>query len=318
MADGSAKKMIGKSLCRALVALIAAGVVVPALAAPPVVGILQGNAVLVRQSTRWQLAEGALLAEGDIIETASGGFVQIEFDDGALLGLGESARLLLQPRLGRPGAGPRAYVLEGFTKARTGTAANATLALMSPRLDLDATAGAVVAQFNAKVVSVFAERGTARLNTRDASRTSLSTKAGEFATLPAGGKLAVAPRMSPEFLEQLPKPFRDALPARAALLVNKRPTLKALGPIDYAGMQPWLTAEPLVRLPLSRQWRGMAADRAFRTELAAHLPAHPEWERVLFPERFLPKPRRPLPPRPPAGAASSAAAAPAAASAATP
>ena len=298
--------MICKGLRHAIVAL-AAVVVGPVLAAPPVLGILQGNAVLVRQTTRWQLAEGALLAEGDIIETAAGGFVQIEFDDGALLGIGESARLLLQPRLGKPGTGPRAYVLEGFAKARPADDPKAAaLGLMSPRLELEASGGAVVAQFNAKAVSVFTERGTARLATRDAARSTLTAKAGDFASLPAGGKLAIAPRMSPEFLEQLPKPFRDALPPRAALLVNKRPTLKALGPIDYAGMQPWLTSEPLVRLPLARQWRPMAADRAFRAELATHLAAHPEWERVLYPERFLPKPRRPMPPRTPAMAPASA------------
>ncbi|EHR69064.1 hypothetical protein BurJ1DRAFT_0166 [Burkholderiales bacterium JOSHI_001] len=315
MADGSAKRMIRNGLRYALGAL-AAVLAGPGLAAPPVVGILQGNAVLVRQTTRWQLAEGAMLAEGDIIETAAGGFVQIEFDDGALLGLGESAKLLLQPRLGKGGGVPRAYVMEGFAKARPADDPKAAaLALLSPRLELEASGGAVVAQFNAKAVSVFTERGNARLATRDAARSTLTAKAGDFASLPAGGKLAIAPRMSPEFLEQLPKPFRDALPARAALLVNKRPTLKALGPIDYAGVQPWLTAEPLVRLPLARQWRGMAADRAFRGELAAHLSAHPEWERVLYPERFLPKPRRPMPPRAPASAAPVAAPA---ASAATP
>ena len=64
MAEDSIKKVIRKGLRRALVAL-AGGVALPLLAAPPVVGILQGNAVLVRQTTRWQLAEGAQLADRD-------------------------------------------------------------------------------------------------------------------------------------------------------------------------------------------------------------------------------------------------------------
>jgi hypothetical protein len=105
----------------------------------------------------------------------------------------------------------------------------------------------------------------------------------------------------------LPRPFRDPLPARAALFAKRIVTPQALGQVSYADVTVWLHSEPAVRLALSRQWRSRAADRAFRAELAANLSAHMEWERVLYPERFLPKKPPPPPearPSMPAGAAS--------------
>ena len=108
-------------LARLLLTAGALAACAPALAEPlAVVGILQGSAVLVRQSTRFALAEGAALAEGDIVETPAAAFVQIEFDDATIVGVGEASRLILKPRLtGLKGqATPRLYLLEGWLKLR--------------------------------------------------------------------------------------------------------------------------------------------------------------------------------------------------------
>ena len=109
---------------------------------------------------------------------------------------------------------------------------------------------------------------------------------------------SISPRLAADFLQQMPTMFRDPLPARAALFANRVVVLQALGPVAYGDVTAWLHGEPAVRLPLSKQWRGRAADSAFRAEVAANLAAHTEWERVLYPERFLPKKPRPLPPPP--------------------
>ena len=52
--------------------------------ATSVVGILEGSATLIRQTTRYALAEGVALNEQDIIETAPGAFVQIELPGASL------------------------------------------------------------------------------------------------------------------------------------------------------------------------------------------------------------------------------------------
>ena len=280
----------------------------PAAAEPfAVIGILQGTAVLVRQTNRLTLVEGAALAEGDIVEMPAGAFAQIEFEDGSLVELGEASRVMLKPKLqGTKAAPPRLYLLEGWVKAAP--APKTELTVLSPRFELGVEGGATVVRLDTKAYAVFAERGAVRLAQRDGARSTVTLKAGEFASLAAGvDKATIAPRMSGEFLQALPKMFRDALPPRAALFAKRNPTLKVLGPIEYADVKPWLQGEPMIRLPLVRQWVGRASDKAFRAELVANLNAHKEWERILFPERFLPKKPPPPPvPRPaePASAAS--------------
>ena len=283
-------------LARLLLTAGALAACAPALAEPlAVVGILQGSAVLVRQSTRFALAEGAALAEGDIVETPAAAFVQIEFDDATIVGVGEASRLILKPRLtGLKGqATPRLYLLEGWLKLSAKPDAAAEFGVLAPAFELSAKGSSVVVRLQAKTYAVFAERGGARLSQRDGARANLALKSGDFAA-PVADKLSVAPRLPPEFTKDMPRPFRDPLPARAALFAKRTITLQPLGTINYADVTAWLHSEPGVRLALSKQWQSRASDRTFRSELAANLSAHMEWERVLYPERFLPK--KPKPP----------------------
>ncbi|HEX3141104.1 MAG TPA: hypothetical protein VHQ87_13675, partial [Rhizobacter sp.] len=82
------------------------------------VTIADGEAVLIREATRYQLAEGVRLAKDDIIETtAKGRLLRIEFSDGVILDLGPESRAILAPRLSeraRPAA--RMGLLRGLIK----------------------------------------------------------------------------------------------------------------------------------------------------------------------------------------------------------
>lgn len=278
---------------------------VPVRAEPlAVVGILQGAAVLVRQSSRFALVEGAALNEGDIVETPAGGFAQLEFDDGVIVGVGDGSRLILKPRLTGPkGVGsPRLYLLEGWLKVRMPAKPDAAFEVLTPPFEVATKSGAVVTRVQPKDYAVFVESGAAQFVARDGGRTSFALKGGDFvAPAPGGDKPGVAARLPATFVEQLPRLFRDPLPARAALVAKRAVTLQTQGSVAYADVSAWLHAEPAVRLALSRQWRGRASDRAFRAEVAANLQAHMEWERVIYPERFLPK--KPPEPRPPVVAA---------------
>lgn len=280
--------------------------------APALIGILQGPAVLVRQSTRFTLVEGAALAEGDIVETGKGAFMQIEFSDGTLAGVGEESRLILRPRLTalKTTAPPRFYQLEGWTKLRLPAKSDGGYGVLTPQFELDGNAGSAVVRVQPKGWAVFTEAGSNRVLPRMGTTAALGLGKGDFAALGEGGdKPAVASQLPAEFVQALPRNFRESLPARAERFTKSSVQLQPLGPVSYDDVSAWLHTEPAIRLALSKQWRGRASDKSFRAAAAANLPAHKEWERVLFPERFLPKKPVPPPPLPasPAPAASTAA-----------
>lgn len=277
----------------------AAAFFVPVASEAAVASIVQGQVKLIRHGERFALGEGNTVADGDIVETAQGAFVQLEFDDSASVNLGGSTRILLGPRLPRVKTrGPvQFYLLQGWVKATPKRNAEgvpsseAPVRFVGPRLEVESRGGAVIAQFDSKAIALFCERGSCRGTPRDAAGAPVELVAGDFASLPAGSaKPVLAKRPSPAFLDELPKLFRDTLPLRAALFATHRPQPKAEGAIDYADVGHWLQAEGPIRPPLVAEWRPRAADPEFRNELVSHLKLHPEWERILFPERFLPKP----------------------------
>jgi hypothetical protein len=274
--------------CLCLLALESAAA---SAAGPALVTILQGEATLVRQTTRYALSEGVALADGDIVETAADAFVQVEFDDSTILGMSEKGRLLLKPQITAPkttSAPPLFYLLEGWIKLSAARKAPAELAFLTPAFELVGPDATIVARVRPKAYELFVESGNARLFAHSSAN---GLKGNDFVSQMANAdKPTIGAHLGGEFLQQLPRQFRDRLPARAALFTGRIVAPKPIGPIDYADVSAWLHAEPGIRLALSRQWRPRAADRAFRAELASNLAAHTEWERVLYPKRFLPKP----------------------------
>ena len=124
-------------------------------------------------------------------------------------------------------------------------------------------------------------------------------KAGDFFAGRAGATLALAPRPMPEFLERLPRPFRDALPARAAKFRDRPTTARALGDVSYGEVAPWLVADDAARAPLHDAWRVRLKDKAFRDAVLAHVAQHPEWRPIVLPPKKPEVKARPAdPPRP--------------------
>ena len=265
-------------------------------AAPALVTILQGDATLVRQTNRYALAEGVALADGDIVETAADAFMQIEFDDGSIVGITEKGRLLLKPQITAPkttSAPPSFYLLEGWIKLAAAPKAPAELDFLTPAFEVVSPGATIVARVRPKAYELFVESGTARLFAHSSAS---GLKGNDFVSQAANAdKPTIGANLGGEFLQKLPRQFRDQLPARAALFTGRIVAPRPIGPIDYADVSAWLHAEPGIRLALSKQWRPRAADRAFRAEVATNVAAHMEWDRVLNPKKYLPKP---IPPRP--------------------
>ena len=248
-----------------------------------IVGIVEGGATLIRQTTRYTLAEGVALNEQDIIETAPGAFAQIELPGGVLVGIGESTRLMLRPRVGKGLTAPPLYLLQGWLK----TSSQRGLRLRKPCLR-DRDAG----RHHRRLHHGRAVRGVRRKRRRqaDAARRRAQTvsqlASGDFAQRREGAAPTVARRAAPEFLAKVPRQFRDRLPARGEQFAKRTVAPKALGEIAYTDVAAWLRTEPALRLPLLPLWRSRAADLDFRAAAKADLAQHPEWEPYADPEGY--------------------------------
>jgi len=286
------------SATRALVPLLLAFVHgLAASASAALATIVDGEARLVRDTARYTLGEGVGLQPGDIVETAPGaGLVRIEFgENGAILDLGPGTRVLLAPRLrearrARPGT---AYLLEGWAKlavaapsagaSAVGGAAGPT-GFATERVDIAMPGGSSVVHLDDGRAGIFQESGQATLVETSAPRDAppRTLKTGET-WLWRDGKGTVVPRPDPDFVGALPRAFRDTLPRRSASFLGKERPPKPLPAPTYADLEPWLTAEPALRLALLPRWQKLARDADFRRELVARRKVHPEWERILFP-----------------------------------
>jgi hypothetical protein len=271
---------------------------------------LDGAAFVLRAAHKAPAAQGMALSGGDIVESdANTRWVRIEFDGGAMVDIGPSSRLLLlpPPRAGvaAPKSGlPAVYALTGWIKLtapaaaidkagpQAGPAASAAaeVALQAPTLDLR-TRGAGVAQIGEAQSFAFAETGPATVVARRASKAQpLTLEPGQFAMFTAS-EVTNQPRPSPEWLAGVPMAFKDRMPSRRTRnsAADAGGVLRSAEPVTYPDVQAWLRAEPAVRNALMSRWRIRASDPAFRAALIQNMRAHPEWDRVLFPEKYRPK-----------------------------
>lgn len=247
-----------------------------------VVGIVEGGAALIRQTTRYALAEGVALNDQDIIETAPGAFAQIELPGGVLVGIGESTRLMLRPRVGKGLTPPPLYLLQGWLKTSTSGA----FGYASPTFEIATQGATAVVYTMGAQYEVFLESGSAKLTSRDGSQTIAQLASGDFAQRQEGAKPTVARRAAPEFLAKVPRQFRDRLPARGEQFAKRNVAPKALGEVSYTDVAAWLRTEPALRLQLLPLWRPRAADLTFRAAAKADLAQHPEWEPYADPEGY--------------------------------
>lgn len=256
--------------------------------------IVDGEVQVIRDASRLQLAEGVRLAQNDILEAgAKARFVRLEFADGVILDLGPESRVLLSPRFGadRAKLPARVHLLKGVAKLTVPKPVTPPAAFTTPALDVMYVARSAVFIVQGAEAQVFAEAGEVGLQERRGGKPAdlVTLKGSEFYARGTDGKGATAPRPSGTFIQKLPRPFLDTLPPRAPLFATREVAPKALGDITYADAEPWVDAEGL-RPQFVTRWRPLAQQPAFREGLAANMASHPEWDRVLYPEKYLPKP----------------------------
>lgn len=268
------------------------------LRAEPAIGvvtIVEGELFATRDSTRFTLAEGVRVLADDIVETApQAKLARIEFGDGLVLDIGPNTRVLMTPKFPGERGGKRAaklYVLLGWAKITVPkTLASASFA--SEAFDLTGIARDVVLNVEPTASAVFAESGELTLIERSKGKAgaAVKLKTGEFLSRAGEAKSVLTQRPAADFIQRVPRAFLDTLPARAALFATREVPPKSLATIAYADVQAWVDAEAALRPLFVARWKALAQTPEFRKGLVAGLRAHPEWDRTLFPEKYLPKP----------------------------
>jgi hypothetical protein len=267
--------------------------------APAVVTLVENQAALLRASGRFVLAEGSRLQAGDVVELSEKGLLQIGFADGARLSLGPRARFhiaVLTPAGGAQAAGKPVlsdfYLLQGWSKLALARPA-APMRITTPLFGLAAEEAIVVLQAQGAEAALFVERGEVRLTEGFVKATPASpviVRAGQFYSRKGGENGAIHARPGAAFLSGMPRPYQDNLPERLALFKDREVAPRRSGELAYADVEPFLKGPPELRRPLMQRLRARARDPDFRKALIANMPSHPEWDRVLFPEKYKPKP----------------------------
>ena len=253
-----------------------------------VIGILEGRATLLRPTGKFELAEGAVLSAADIVKTAAAGFMQIEFADGVRLALGEGSRLMLAAGAALANTA-RARLLQGWMKLTPGTDKPIAGEFLTPLRAIGSLAGACIVHAEANQFELFVESGMIALTERGGAARQI--KGGDFLYGRANAALAAAARLAPDFVQRMPRLFRDALPARAAKFRDRPAAPRALGAVSYADVAAWLQADEAIRVPLVASWRVRLSDKEFHAAVLANLVQHPEWRVLVLP----PPPKKPVP-----------------------
>jgi len=260
------------------------------------VTLIEGGVRLIRGTGVLRGIEGMQLRHGDILESSSQGFVQLELSGGAIVALGPSTRVFLFAHAAKTA---ELVVLSGWLKGETGTSAG-TYSYASPLLAATTHDGTVVLHASGEGTDIFIESGSAGVSSVSPEGYvghPASAKTGQFFTRRAGQAVNSAPRPSPAFVDALPRPFRDTLPSRLARFSGKRPEPLHEHEVTYPEIQPWLTLGLHWRKGFVERFQPRLKDAEFRRELEVHLRDYPEWDPILHPEKYESK-------SPPAAAAS--------------
>lgn len=279
----------------AVLASIAVPTVGAAADLPAIVTLLEGQAVLLRGTARLAVAEGVRLQSGDIVEVGDKGVAQVEFADGMALSLGSGSRFYaasFAPRAAKAGTGSDFYLMRGWVKFATSKGAS-PFRVTTPVFGLAPGETTTVVHVGDTEGELFVEVGELRLAEGFVKATPTSPiriKGGEFYARKAEQRGSIQLRPSPTFVGSMPRSFMDNLPARAAKWKDRDVQPRSLGEIAYGDIELWLKAPPEIRKVIMKPFVPKARDAEFRAALVANLKFHPEWDRILFPEKYKPKP----------------------------
>ena len=99
-----------------------------------------------------------------------------------------------------------------------------------------------------------------------------------------------AGRPPAQFIGAMPRHFQDNLPVLLDRFKDKKADPKHEREATYGEVEAWLKTGPPLRKTFVKRFQARARDAEFRKGLVDNLREHPEWDPVLYPEKYLPKP----------------------------
>jgi hypothetical protein len=254
------------------------------------VTLLEGSLRVIRGTNVLKGIEGMHLRQGDILESSDTGFAQVEFDGGAVIALGGASRVYVRRHSGGKGGSKEPaelILLSGWLKGESSATAG-SYRCATPELTATAPSATVLIHSYEGASDVFVESGTATVGetTPDGGvRASAAAKAGQFFSRHSGKGVTTATRPTPAFIDAMPHPFRDTLPSRLARFAGKTIEPKVDHQASYAEIEPYLRMPPAWRRGMVERFEPRLKDAEFRKQLEAHLANHPEWDKILHPEK---------------------------------
>jgi len=222
------------------------------------------------------------------------GQAQMEFQDGAIVNVSYGARAMLTGVAARRGARgqPEITVLSGWVKLAHAKSKGALYLYATPLAEILSGDAVVVFTASNDFTAAFIESGSVKFyetGTRRARITARDAKGGEFIARRRGQPAVFSGRPSPEFVKSMPRHFRDNLPVLLNRLKNRNVKPRLEHEVTYPEVEDWLKADYSIRRHFVTRFERRSRDPEFRRKLIENLQAHPEWDRVLFPEKYEPK-----------------------------
>jgi hypothetical protein len=262
--------------------------------APPssgsgVVSIADGTPfAVIRGDDERMGGRGVTLLPGDMVETGPDAFVVIQMQGGAVIAIGPSTGVYLAAR----GGALELLVREGWIKADLRADAKADssasgVILAGLRLGVRCHETVAVLHSSASADEIFDEQGSFEQLEHDKAGMHVirDVRAGQLLAKDNRTEAFVQARPSSEFIDEMPKAFRDALPRQGGMFPKKPVEPRWGRKVSYADIQLWLAAPAPWRTGFIARFRGRLKDHAFFTAMDAHLAQHPEWGPILHPPR---------------------------------
>ena len=251
--------------------------------------VAEGRIELVRGTATYAAAQGVTLQNGDMLATEPKGQAQIEFDDGTILNLSRGSRAFL---LGPQSASAETGVAlnAGWVKfGRVKTAKAKPYRYLTPAARVSSTGATGVLRMGEDSSEIFIESGVARfveMSKGGVPGAGRDMKGSEFLVRRPGQALSVSPRPSADFIKSMPVYFRDDLPVFISRSKGRKTEPTREHEATYSEVETWLKASTPIRRPLVARFQSRAKDSQFRSKLIENLAQHPEWDPVLFPEKY--------------------------------
>jgi hypothetical protein len=252
--------------------------------------LVEGHLALIRGATLYTATLGVRLGNGDILAIDPKGQAQVEFQDGAILNLSQGGRAMLTGIA--PGARGQSEiaVLSGWAKvAQKKSGKSASYRVLTPLAEIASGEATVVLNTSDDFTVIYIESGTVRfseIGRKGTQRAARDAKGGEFIVRRGEQPAAFAPRPSAEFVKSMPRHLQDNLPALLDRVKSRRAEPKREHEVTYAEVEAWLKAGPSIRRGFVKRFEARSKDPEFRRKLIENLREHPEWDRVLFPEKY--------------------------------